>query len=163
MTSGATGLRETVQPGDPQAVREITAGTGFFRDDEIDVAVELVQERLDRGAASGYEFLFTETEGVVTGYVCYGRIACTTWSWDLYWIAVRAGTQGKGVGTHLIRETEKRVAATGGGRIYVETSSRDHYTPTRAFYERRGYLREAVLEDFYAPGDGKVVYVKRLA
>jgi hypothetical protein len=55
---------------------------------------------------------------------------------------------------------EQRIPELGGTRIYVETSSRAQYEPTRAFYERRAYRKEVVLEDFYAPGDGKVIYVK---
>ncbi|MGH7286410.1 MAG: hypothetical protein ACREI8_00100, partial [Myxococcota bacterium] len=47
--------------------------------------------------------------------------------------------------------------------VYVETSGRRDYEPTRAFYERAGYVAEARLADFYAPGDDKIVYVKALA
>jgi hypothetical protein len=50
----------------------------------------------------------------------------------------------------------------GGRRIYIETSSRAQYEPTRGFYLKCGYRQETILEDFYAPGDGKVIYVKAL-
>jgi hypothetical protein len=46
--------------------------------------------------------------------------------------------------------------------VYVETSGRRDYAPTRAFYERAGYRPEARLADFYAPGDDKWIYVKPL-
>ena len=36
-------------PEDPARVREIVTSTGFFREDEIEVAVELVEERLADG------------------------------------------------------------------------------------------------------------------
>jgi hypothetical protein len=50
---------------------------------------------------------------------------------------------------------------TGGGRLYiVETSGRESYLPTRAFYERIGYTIAAVVKDFYAPGDDKIIYTK---
>jgi len=48
----------------------------------------------------------------------------------------------------------------GGCRVYIETSTRGQYQPTRGFYDQAGYRLEAVLEDFYGPGDGKAVYVK---
>lgn len=156
------GLRAEIGPSDPEAIRRITAATGFFRPDETEVAVELATERLARGEASGYHFLFAEAGGAPAGYACYGPIGCTVSSWDLYWIAVDPEHQGSGVGTRLIREVERRIAAKGGSRVYVETSSRADYEPTRRFYESRGYAKEALLEDFYAPGDGKVIYVKRL-
>jgi hypothetical protein len=44
----------------------------------------------------------------------------------------------------------------------VETSSRPLYEPTRRFYLACGYRLEAQLEDFYAPGDGKVIFLKVL-
>jgi ribosomal protein S18 acetylase RimI-like enzyme len=132
----------------------------MFYGHEIDVAVELVEERLKRGPASGYFFLFAEVDGRVAGYSCYGPIACTKQSYDVFWIAVDKSTQGLGLGQLLLKETEQRIAAAGGHRIYVETSSRDHYEPTRRFYEKAQYRREATLEDFYGPGDAKVIYLK---
>jgi ribosomal protein S18 acetylase RimI-like enzyme len=81
-------------------------------------------------------------------------------SFDLYWIAVRRGAQGGGVGRILLEAAEARIARDGGRGIYVETSTKDQYHPTRAFYEHFGYQKAAVLADFYAPGDGKVIYVK---
>lgn len=153
-------LRSEVRASDADAVRDIVASTGFFHDYEIEVAVELVVERLGRGEASGYHFVFGEVEGRVIGYACYGPIACTVGSFDLYWIAVHRDWQGRGAGRALLAEAEQRIAAAGGRRIYVETSSRDQYTPTRAYYEHNGYVCEAVLKEFYAPGDDKVVYGK---
>lgn len=155
-------LRETVLPADAAAVRAMTGATGFFRPDEVEVAVELVEERLGKGEASGYHFVFADADGRAAGYACFGPIACTVSSWDLYWIAVHPDFQGLGVGTLLIRQLERRVAALGGTRLYVETSSKAAYASTRGFYESRGYRTEAVLEEFYAPGDGKVVFVKVL-
>lgn len=152
-----------VQPADPQAVREIVASTGFFSEVEVDVAEELVRERLEKGPESGYYFLFADDGGGTVGYACYGPIACTVGSFDLYWIAVRRGVQGRGLGRALLIATEEAIARASGRGIYVETSSRPQYHPTRAFYEHFGYKKAAVLADFYAPGDDKVVYVKAIA
>lgn len=155
-------LRDEVRPDDCTAVERIVASTGFFNEEEIGVAVELVDERLARGEASGYAFVFAERDGRTVGYACYGPIAGTVASYDFYWIAVEAGLRGAGIGSLLMRAVEERIAAAGGRRVYVETSSREQYIPTRAFYERHGYHAEATLQDFYAPGDGKVIYAKRL-
>ncbi len=151
-------LRDAVRPADVQAVREIVASTGFFAPHEIDIAVELVEERLDRGEASGYYFIFADVDDRPIGYACYGPIGCTVGSFDLYWIVVQAASRGRGLGRRLLREVERRVALAGGRRLFVETSSRELYKPTRQFYERSGYTEEARLEDFYAPGDAKVIY-----
>ena len=55
---------------------------------------------------------------------------------------------------------KRQIVATGGTRIYVETSHRADYQATRGFYERCGYQLAAVLDDFYAPGDSKATYFK---
>jgi D-alanine-D-alanine ligase len=165
-------LREMPRADDAEAVRDIVASTGFFHDFEVEVAVELVQERLARGAASGYFFLFAEDEsGRVAGYACFGPIACTAGGFDLYWIAVHRDWQARGLGRQLVSEVERRIAAgvpsasrpgelVRGTLIYAETSSQPRYAPTRRFYATCGYQQEATFRDFYAPGDDKVVFVK---
>lgn len=154
--------RDEVRPGDRDVVRDIIASSGFFSQAEVDIAVELVDERLAQGQRSGYYFLFAEHGGEVLGYTCFGPIPGTTVSYDLYWIAVRHQYRGRGVGTLLLVRSETTIAHLGGRRIYIETSSRPLYTPTHAFYGAHGYHPEARLADYYAPGDAKLIYVKVL-
>ncbi len=155
-------IREEICAADAARVRRIAASSGFFRADEIEVAVELVQERLAKGLASGYHFLFADLEGETVGYTCYGPIACTMHSYDLFWIAVHENMRGQGLGKHLLGATEARIARLGGKRIYIETSTLPQYEPTRCFYLACGYKPAGVLDDFYAPGDGKLILVKAL-
>ena len=155
-------FRENVLPGDDSAVRAIVASSGFFYDHEIDVAVELVEERLQKGLKSGYLFLFAEQDGRTVGYSCYGEIACTEGSYDLYWIAVHNDCRSQGIGKILLEKTEALIAGQKGRAIWVETSGQEKYLPTRKFYLRFSYKEEAVLKDFYGPNDDKVIYVKRL-
>jgi GNAT superfamily N-acetyltransferase len=155
-------LRDTVRHADAPAVRRIVASTGFFAPHEIEIAVELVEERLARGDASGYHFLFADQNDEPVAYACYGPIGCTVGSFDLYWIAVQDDLRGHGLGRRLLRAVEDRVARAGGRRLYIETSSRALYEPTRRFYEHCGYQAEATLADFYGPADAKVIYVRPL-
>ena len=155
-------LRYEVMPSDAEAIRRLTEATGFFYPAEVDVAEELALERLSKGDASGYYFVFAEQNGRVVGYACYGPIPCTASSFDFYWIAVHPDLQGKRLGKVLLKETERLIKEAKGERIYVETSQRPIYDSTRAFYERCGYKAESVLENFYGPGDGKVTYCKVL-
>jgi GNAT superfamily N-acetyltransferase len=155
--------RDDVRPEDREAVRAIITASGFFSPAECDIAVELVDTRLAQGLHSGYYFLFAEHENAVIGYTCFGPIPGTLLSYDLYWIAVHPRYQGLGLGTVLLVRSETAIGQLGGGRIYIETSSRPLYAPTHAFYCARGYRQEACLEDYYAPGDAKVMYVKVLS
>ena len=159
--SGMT-LRTAVKRSDSGIVRDIVASTGFFRPDEMSIAVELVEERLRIGLASGYHFIFAEIGGEVLGYSCYGPVPLTLNSYDVYWMAVRKESQGRGIGNILLARSEAAIGELGGRRIYIETSSQGKYRRTRRFYERLGYRSEAKLREYYAPGDHKVIYVKSL-
>lgn len=157
--------RTEVKPSDAPAVQALVERTGFFSREEQDVARELVDETLERGPASGYEFVFADLPGApgkLLGYTCYGRIPATQSSYDLYWIAVDPSQQGQGLGGRLLRETERLAVASGATCMYAETSGRPQYGPTRAFYARTGYEVAATLKDFYAPGDDKVIFARRL-
>lgn len=154
------GGRREVRADDVAAVAELVRATRFFHEPEVDVAVELVQERLAKGPAAGYEFVLVEQAGRLVGYTCFGRTPCTESSYDLYWIVVHPNQQGRGLGRRLMEESERIIAAMGGTRVYVETSNRPQYLSTRAFYDRCGYRLASVLDDFYGPGDGKATYVK---
>jgi len=161
-TSQDIKFRYEVIPEDLEAIRRMAESTGFFYSDELDVAEELVHERLAKGNNSGYYFILAEYMGRLAGYACYGPIACTASSFDIYWIVVDPDLQGRGLGKRLLRETERLVRAAKGERIYVETSQRPLYKSTRVFYEKNGYKAESLLENFYGSGDGKVTYCKVL-
>ena len=156
-------FRYDASPDDCQTVQDIVASTGFFSQEEVAVAVELVEERLANGPASGYHFVFAERDGRVLGYTCYGPIALTAASYDLFWIAVNQAHQGQKVGKILLEKSEELILAAGGRQVYIETSNRGQYASTRGFYLRCGYREATVLKDFYDLGDDKVIYEKVLA
>jgi GNAT superfamily N-acetyltransferase len=162
MKSSQIVFREKVKPEDIEHVRAIVVSTGFFYDFEIPVAVELVEAAVEEGDESGYFFIFAEVEGKTVSYSCYGPIAGTDAGYDLYWIVTHNNSRGSGIGKQLLDETHRAVKNRGGRYIIAETSSLEKYTPTRLFYEKNNYTREAVIRDFYMTGDSKVIYVKRL-
>lgn len=159
---GAVVYRQEVRQEDREAVGRLVGATGFFSKEECAIAVELVDERLARGKASGYFFLFAEERGRLLGYTCFGPIPGTSHSFDLYWIAVDPCAQGRGLGRELLTVSERLMAELGAQRVYADTSSRLQYKPTQAFYRACGYIQEALLANFYAPDDGKVIFVKAL-
>jgi len=154
--------RDCPLPSDADDVCILVGSSGFFSPREIAVAVELVRERESKGISSGYHFLFAEKERKLLGYTCYGPIPCTAESFDLYWIAVSEPFRRSGLGRVLLQKTEEEIQALGGKRVYVETSSRAQYEPSRVFYRRCGYSEAAHLEHFYAPEDHKIIFMKVL-
>jgi len=152
--------REEVKKSDLQSITEILESSGFFYSYEVDVALELLEDRLEKGKNSQYNFLFGEIDGKAVAFTCFVRIECTVSSYDIYWIATHNDFRGKGIGQNLLQRTENIVHDLGGTRIYIETAGRELYKPTQAFYARCGYIQEAVLKDFYSEGDDKIINVK---
>jgi len=163
-----------------------------FNEAEVDVALELFDEVYAEGRDRGtrhesdgeaiaplsylvprsrpsaflhpdYAFLGAfDATGELMGYACYGPTPGTDRTYDLYWIAVDPAAQGTGTGTLLLTEVERRVAALHARLLIVETSSRPEYEATRAFYLARAYDEAARVGSFYAPGDDRVIYTKRV-
>jgi GNAT superfamily N-acetyltransferase len=155
-------FRTIPEKRDIQRVMEIVDSTGFFYDHEVEVAVELVAERLSHGESTGYYFVFAEVDGITAAYSCFGPITMSKTSFDLYWIATHNAFRGKGIGKQLLEETYRHARSMGCKIIIAETSGQEHYAPTRAFYVSNKFDLEARLKDFYDEGDDKLFYTKRI-
>ncbi|MBC8044511.1 MAG: GNAT family N-acetyltransferase [Rhizobacter sp.] len=150
-----------LEPQHREPIRTILQATNFFRDDEIDVAIELLDANLNR--TDDYQVYVAAGEaGKVLGYVCFGKIPITQSSFDLYWIAVDPNAQKGGIGKQLFEFTCNEVSQQGGKLIVIETASQPKYIPTQRFYERIGCTLEARLKNFYSIGDDKLIYTKHL-
>jgi len=178
-SKAAPAVRPRIFVGDMTAkyrtkIRDILTATKVFRDEEVDVAIELFDEvfgtplAVDRNpnyapASSDYFFLGAFTpEEELAGFACYGPTPGTDRTYDLYWIAVHPSAQGTGSGTILLNEVERRLKGQNARLLVVETSSRSDYKNTRGFYFRRGYVESARSCDFYAPADDRITFTKRL-
>ncbi|HNY78101.1 MAG: GNAT family N-acetyltransferase [Sedimentisphaerales bacterium] len=162
--AGAGDLRIVwCQASHRDAVVSLLTGTQMFRPGEVQIAKEVLDDGIRGGPDGHYQSYVAVRGGEVLGWVSFGPTPCTIGTWDLYWIAVAASCQGQGIGRALMAFAESEIRSRGGRRVIVETSGRDAYIPTVAFYERIGYLREATLQDFYDIGDGKVVLTKCVA
>jgi ribosomal protein S18 acetylase RimI-like enzyme len=155
--------RSAAMADDVGRVRSLVASTGFFNAAEVEVAADLVTERLTKGIRSGYHFVLAERGSTLVAYACYGPIAGTQGSFELYWIAVAPEEQRRGLGGQAYARAEAAMRKAGAKHTYADTSTSDRYAPTRGFYQRMGFVEQARLADFYGPGDGKIVYVKALS
>jgi len=150
-------LRDLDRPRDRAPIERLLVATNAFTPAEVQVALELVDERPE----VGYRFVVAEVEGTVAGYACFGETPCTVGTYDLYWIAVDPARQNLGLGRKLLDAVEHAVRAENGRLLVIETASKPEYAATRAFYERCGLELTARIRDFYARGDDKLVYCRR--
>ena len=158
-----------LQQSDRARVAEILRSTENFREEEVDVALELFDESF---VDDDYVFLgafklntHDSADGrwlMADGFCCYGPSMSTDRTFDLYWIAVDKSAQGTGCGSVLLKEVERRLEELQARMLVIETSSRSDYTATRSFYLRRGYVEAARVREFYAPSDDRIILTKRL-
>lgn len=149
---------------DRDRVEAMTRAVGLFWDHEVPIALEVFDDATG-GNATGtvdpdYETAGALVDGRLQGWAVWGPRPGEAGTFDLYWIVVDPAIQGRGIGGRLLEEMDRRIAGR-VGRVVVETSGREDYRGTRAFYEARGYLAIDRIADHYAPGDDQVVYEKR--
>ena len=149
------------EKGDIAQLAEIVRATKVFHEEEVDVAIELMEIAANEKDQKDY-FLYTyvDESGVLQGYYCVGPTPMTKSTYDLYWIAVHPRMHRKKIGRDLLEHCEQQVQGMGGTLLVVETSSQPKYEPTRKFYLRHQYTETAHIKDYYAPGDGLVIYTK---
>jgi ribosomal protein S18 acetylase RimI-like enzyme len=142
-------------------LHRILCTTGAFHEEEIKVAMELFHAVLDDPMQKDYLVAIEEEDGQISGYILYGPVPLADRVYDIYWLAVKPDSQGKGVGRRLIAHVEENIKDLGIRMICLETSSKDSYERTRRFYQQAGYVEESRIRDFYYDGDDRITYVKR--
>lgn len=150
---------------DRDAVHAILENAGNFTAEEIETAMELVDEWLADGEDSGYLTYVLESTTdpfPIVGYICFGEAPLTSGTYDLYWIAVDTRHHRGGFGKKLVRFAEEEIARRGGRMLLIETSSQETYGATIKFYEGAGYTIAARIADYYKPGDDKLIFCRRL-
>ena len=161
----ASGTDVTVTPTREQerpAIERVLRGCGVFSEEEIVVALEVLDVYLYRLNQQDYQVFTAKRGGAVAGYVCFGRNTMTDGTFELYWIAVDPAQHRHGVGRSLMTLAEYEITRQNGRLISVETSSRADYHATRKFYHDLAYRQAAVVPDYYAEGDSKIILTKKL-
>ena len=144
-------------PSDLPAIELVLEDTGLFPPDMLE---ELIGPFLnDAGCQDRWLVCETDAAGVI-GFSFTRPETLAEGAWNLLAIGFRDAHKNMGYGTQLLAVIERSLA---GERILIiETSSLDNFDATRRFYESRGYTREAVIRDYWADGDDKVIFRKAL-
>lgn len=136
--------------------------TGMFTSAEVDALRDVYDDFFDGIAEEGDQCLTLVEDGAITGFTYFGPDNIAVGSWELWWIVVDSRLQGKGRGGMLLKQAESNARKEKCRQMFIDTSSLPQYEPTRRFYTKYGYEKEAVLRDYYHPGDDKVIYRKVL-
>ncbi len=147
---------------DRDKIKDILTDTNNFNDEEIRIALELIDIYIKDKEQKDYEIFVDALETDIRGYVCIGPRPLTTGTYDLYWIAVNPGVQSRGIGSGLIKYAEEHIREKDGRLILIETSSKKSYEKERKFYEKNLYKELVNIRDFYDKDDGLIIYGKYL-
>lgn len=149
-------------PDDRSAIDEMLRSCGVFTDEEIRVALEIVDAWIPFEQDEDYAIFVLESDGRVQGYACFSKTPLTTSTWHLYWICVHPEYQGTGAGRALMYQVEAVIRSRGGKRLALETSGQPRYDRTRRFYRSAGFREVGRIKDFYKTGDDCLTFCKEL-
>lgn len=151
-----------LEAGDREQLFSYLVTCGIFTEEEIKVALELIDKYINDKTQKDYELFVDAEEKIVNGYVCIGHRPLTEGTYDLYWIVVNPAMHSKGIGSSLVRFSEEHLKKKGGRLILIETSQKPSYERERRFYEKNGYTELVTIREFYRPGDSLVMFAKYL-
>lgn len=152
----------TLQPHDRAAIECLLQAVGVFSEAEIAIGLELVDETLLPGPSTDYRWIIAESCGSLVGFACYGPVPLTVGTYDLFWITVCPTLHGTAVASQLDDAVTRAVRSQGGRWLLAETASRPAFARAQRFYSRQGYEQLSRIADFYAAGDDRLIFGKRL-
>lgn len=155
-------FRPTI-PTDTPHLLALTAATGYFKPHEVETLDEVFADYFKEARNEYGHLAFTwEEVGELIGFVYYAPTEMTDRTWELWWIVVDPARQGRGLGRQMLEWVEDDIRRRNGRILLIETSATPHYEPTRRFYLKNNYTLAAQIADFYADGDDKVIFSRRL-
>lgn len=149
-----------LKQADVKMIEDILNKTPNFNEEEIRVAMELVNIAASNPMQTDYNLFVYEEDGMILGYHCTGKRPLTDGVYDLYWIVTNPGYTKKGIGKKLLEHAESFVNENNGRWLLAETSSKESYSSTRNFYMRNNYSIISEINDFYSKGDKLIVFGK---
>ncbi len=117
---------------------------------------------MERDLKSETTFIAVEN-GRVLGFITVKHL--NEKALEILWMAVRRELRGKGIGTEMLRFVERWAVERSFEVLVVKTSGDLSYKPydeTRRFYERRGFVRVALVDPYPEWGEEALIYVRCL-
>ncbi|MDQ3256610.1 MAG: GNAT family N-acetyltransferase [Acidobacteriota bacterium] len=123
-----------------------------------------VDETLNLYLAGESEALwFTADDGEPVGVAYCAPEPVTDGTWNLLMLWTRQDRSGQGHGTALVGQVERALSEQGARLLIIETSGLPDFETARGFYSKCGFTQEARIREFFAAGDDKIIFTKRLA
>lgn len=80
----------------------------------------------------------------------------------LAWFAVDPNHHGKGLGSLLLMEIEKKAYEMGYKKLFIETYSSSTFDKARLFYKDKDFIEVGKIDSYLSDGSKMIVYAKKL-
>lgn len=147
---------------DSAALVALSGRSGVFKPDELDAIHAMLDEYHATNAANGHCILTYEDNGTLVAIVYFAPKAFTDRVWELLMIVVDTSRHRQGIGSKMLLAVEHAVRALNGRLLLIETSDTTNFERARLFYVKHGYAKVAHIPDYFADGDGKASFIKRV-
>jgi ribosomal protein S18 acetylase RimI-like enzyme len=144
---------------DLPALQMVLDETGVFPSDMLP---QMIKGFLTDEHAPDLWMTSSDPNGTAVGFCYVVPEEFADGTWNMLAIAVHPEQQGSGYGAALVEAVEEVLREKRQRVLLVDTSSHDDFTRTREFYRKNGYAEEARIRDFWAEGDDKITFWKRL-
>ncbi len=147
-----------VERKDIESLKLVLDSSGLFPSELLD---DMISDYLTNPSSKDIWFTTIDNGTPISmGYCAPERL--TEGTYNLYAIAVQKNLQGQGIGKEMMNYIENLLREKGNRILIVETSGTLEYKLTREFYYNCNYTQEAIIREFYARGDDKVIFLKKL-
>jgi ribosomal protein S18 acetylase RimI-like enzyme len=143
---------------DIDALKQIVAQNKLF---EPELLNDMLSDFLFNEASSDVWFTLLENNVPVAFAYCIAE-KLTQGTYNILAVAVHKNLQGKGVGKKLISHIEQYLYEQKARIIIIESSGNDEYSAAKTFYYKIGYKQVATINEFWAEGEDKVIFLKKL-
>lgn len=151
-----------VSPDEIETLLDMAASCGLFNADELtsieDMAYSCAYQNDDKSCRFFLAKSVESGKEQPVGFICFGTIPDWPLDHELYGISVMQEFQRLGIGSALLAEMERHVAARGGERIFVEIPTDDDDDEIRDFYETNGFVEENRYRKQFVPKEGGLVF-----
>lgn len=151
-----------VTPADVETLLNMAAASGLFESDALMSAEDMAWDTAYGDGSEPHTFLLAvlhesgKTRPV--GFLCFDLIPHWPDSFELVGITVDPEFQRMGIGSALISEMTRQVAARQGKRILLETGLDRSFEHARRFYEANEFTQEHRFLKQFIPNQGGVIY-----
>ncbi|HHQ45360.1 MAG TPA: GNAT family N-acetyltransferase [Candidatus Altiarchaeales archaeon] len=152
--------RELVADDIPK-IRQILRESSFFNQLEVKDTLKLIKDHFQYPDGETFKTLICNADGKFAGFLCYGTDVGEK-TYEIHMLFVADKYKRNGVATHLLEHTEKKLRKNKCRMLYLYTSSSKEYLPARKLYQKKGFMKTAVVSDYFHDGDHKIIYAKRL-